>query len=322
MLWNARYDNATSEHVFTGRLLRLNGTAIQNKDVKILNETQVAMLQTNQTGFVEYRRHFDAGDETITYNVRVAFEGTDAQQATLNATTFDGTEYTVCTVTYFQFKPSANMTTVTVEPHATEVTVPIKSPEELQEEAQQAGSLSIWHEFFWWPPFYRFHMIYLLNSSPQFDVGIGIASSTLQGFQSFIDRISQYARDIVPDLFADYILGEMVAFVGALSGNLAIWTFAAAASIGIKLYLIWADSWNSVERLRTEYLAQIVSLMIEVGSFVAEFSLGNLIKAGVELAKGAKAAVWSILTLIANILLDICLFLNVIDSRLLELQGR
>jgi hypothetical protein len=159
LLWQVGYDNVTSEHVFTGELLMLNGTAVQNQDIKIfLNETLVTTLRTNETGFVEYRRHFDAGDETITYNVQATFEGTDAQQATLNSTTFDGEDYTVCTVTYFEYKPSANMTTVTIEPHATEVAVPIQSPEEMQQEAAKQG-LETWgpDSFSIFPPFFKLH---------------------------------------------------------------------------------------------------------------------------------------------------------------------
>lgn len=65
MLWDVRYDNATSEHVFTGRLLMSNGTAVPNQPVKLfLNETQVTTLTTNNSGLIEFRRHFDPGNES------------------------------------------------------------------------------------------------------------------------------------------------------------------------------------------------------------------------------------------------------------------
>jgi hypothetical protein len=161
---------------------------------------------------VEYRRHFDAGDETITYNVRVAFEGTDAQQATLNATTFDGTEYTVCTVTYFQFKPSANMTTVTVEPHATEVTVPVQSMEEIKANIIDLGWLKVWNEFGWWYPWYRAHARISLSISG-LDLWVHLGISPILPDQGVIEWSEDLAQ-----LFAslkDEAVTEMFIEVGA-----------------------------------------------------------------------------------------------------------
>jgi hypothetical protein len=219
LLWQVGYDNVTSEHVFTGELLMLNGTAVQNQDIKIfLNETLVTTLRTNETGFVEYRRHFDAGDETITYNVQATFEGTDAQQATLNSTTFDGEDYTVCTVTYFQYKPSANMTSVTVEPHATEVTVPIQSPEEMQQQAQDEQTLCIWPEFSWWYPWFKI----VAEVNVPFDLGTTTfrfelmplvfqqAAYVKSGEDALVDALIKIAASVAPDVLVGYFLGSFL----------------------------------------------------------------------------------------------------------------
>jgi len=50
---------------------------------------------------------------------------------------------------------------------------PPKTPEELQQEAEESGWLTIWHEFNWWFSWYRFHIVYILDGQQQFDVGIG-----------------------------------------------------------------------------------------------------------------------------------------------------
>jgi hypothetical protein len=68
LLWDVGYDNASSEHVFTGRLLKSNGTPINGQPVKlVLNDTQLTTLTTNSSGFVEFRRHFDPGNQSVNW---------------------------------------------------------------------------------------------------------------------------------------------------------------------------------------------------------------------------------------------------------------
>jgi hypothetical protein len=205
LLWDVSYDNSSSDHVFTGRLLTASGSPIGSRNVMIsLNETNVVNCTTYANGWFVFRRHFDAGESTITYNVQATFEGTDAHTATLNATAFDGENYTVCTVTYFSFKPSANTTTVTIEPHATEVTVPIQSPEEMQQEAEQSGALTIWHEFNWWYPWYRLHVRISIN--PIWDIGFNPLLPDEGSGPSF-DDIWEFFQGIFEEFAFDFIMG-------------------------------------------------------------------------------------------------------------------
>jgi hypothetical protein len=259
LLWQVGYDNVTSEHVFTGELLMLNGTAVQNQDIKIfLNETLVTTLRTNETGFVEYRRHFDAGDETITYNVQATFEGTDAHTATLNATSFDGENYTVCTVTYFSFKPSANMTTVTVEPHATEVVVPVESPEEMQKYAIDLGWLKVWGEFGWAYPFFRTHAKLSL-SLYGLDLGVHIGLNPIlpdEGVVEWSDDLAELFASLqqealnqmfieVGGLIAMYFSAKGLSLLGRVAQP---WLIAAAAAIMIAKFslqgVLLGRDWN------------------------------------------------------------------------------
>jgi hypothetical protein len=113
----------------------------------------------------------------------------------------------------------------------------------------------------------------------------------------------------------------MVAWAGAMSGNLLVWAVTAGISIAVKLGLLWAESWNSFEKLYTSYVAQLVSLMIEVGSFIAQFSLGHLTAIAGSLMK-LTSALWAVLTLIANILLDITFFMTIMDMRISQLSGQ
>jgi len=82
---------------------------------------------------------------------------------TLNATNLNEEIYIVCTTIYFGYLPTANMTWLTVEPQTAHVVTPTKTPEQSQQEAEQAGWLNIWHEFTWWYPWYRLHVEVNIN---------------------------------------------------------------------------------------------------------------------------------------------------------------
>jgi len=82
---------------------------------------------------------------------------------TLNATNLKEEIYIVCTTIYFGYLPTANMTWLTVEPQTAHVVTPTKTPEQSQQEAEQAGWLNIWHEFTWWYPWYRLHVEVNIN---------------------------------------------------------------------------------------------------------------------------------------------------------------
>lgn len=215
------------------------------------------------------------------------------------------------------------------DPDSTTVEAPPpKTPEEMQAEAEQEGWLQIWHEFTWYYPWYRFHIVYLLDGQyKEFDVGIGLiglfGGNSIIVTQHFLNRLGAYVQDIVGgviDIFTDYILGELAALVGAMSGNIWIWSIGVLASIAAKLALL-SLNWNSIESLRASYVAQWISIMIEVGTFIYEFSLGSLLKIAQGLVK-ITSVIWSLLTISANLLVDIVIFISMIDGRLAALGGR
>ena len=290
LLWDVSYDNSSSEHVFTGRLLRLNGTPVANQTVNVfLNETHVATLNTSDSGFIEYRRHFDSGTESLMYNVQATFEGTGAQQATLNAVTFDGTEYTVCTATCFQYKPSSNMTTVTIEPHATEVTVPVKSTEEMQQDATDSGWFSIYHEFSWWYPWYRMHVKMQVN--PTIDIGFnpllpGGETHDWSGLTLFANLGQQFVEQLIGDM-----LGLLVEYV--LAKGFSIWNWPAAVITfavkavyqGLLMARDWYDSGKMLASALVNFLVGIIAISTTLAKAFLEacFSI---------VAAGTMSALW------------------------------
>jgi hypothetical protein len=129
-----------------------------------LNNTRLdENLVTNATGHVTFTRNFNPGQDRVAYVVQVAFEGTGNHTTTLNATDFMDNPYPVCQTVQFTYRPSTNTTTIVVEPQATDVTGPSKTPEEMQREAEDEGWLTTWHEFTWWYPWYRMHFNFTMN---------------------------------------------------------------------------------------------------------------------------------------------------------------
>jgi hypothetical protein len=174
LFWVER-DNS-SRHIFHGKLVTTEGVAVQNQTIKAyLNDTQIETgLTTDENGCFTFERNFNPSDQKVTYTVQVAFEGTGNVTATLTATALDGTRYTVCQTTQFNHKPSANMTTIIVEPQATQVNAPAKTPEEIQQEAKQSPWFKIEPEFSWWFPWFRLHFkldVDLPQGNPKLDHG-------------------------------------------------------------------------------------------------------------------------------------------------------
>ncbi len=84
-LCNVYHGGVISEHVFSGRLLKSDSTPINSQPIKLfLDDTQVTTLTTNSSSYIEFRRHFDPGNESDTYNVQVTCDGSGGQSATQN----------------------------------------------------------------------------------------------------------------------------------------------------------------------------------------------------------------------------------------------
>jgi len=66
------------------------------------------------------------------YHIEAAYYGDNALNLTGLATLLNGTSYAVCTTLhYFGYKPSVNVTILTVEPQTTQTLKPEKTPEQV-----------------------------------------------------------------------------------------------------------------------------------------------------------------------------------------------
>jgi len=160
----------------SGSLL-YNGKAIANKQITLkVNGTAAASVNTSSSGcYTATLKLKPINNNATVYQLEAFFSGDNALNYTLNGVAPDGTEYALCTTLYYYgFKPSANTTTLTVNPKSTQLTTTTKTPEQLQAEAEQSGWFWVepWFSFFY--PWFRLHYrlsVNLPHGNPNLNYG-------------------------------------------------------------------------------------------------------------------------------------------------------
>ena len=158
-----------------------------------------------------------------------------------------------------------NYASLTVEPQATQLTAnsnttatqstaqipPPKTPEEMQQEAEQGGGLSVWHEFSWWYPWYRMHVRITLN--PTMDVGFnpvlpdeGLYTPSEDWYDFLFGAVQEFAYDFCMGMLK-IGLARVVTYL--LERPLPEWCAAVVAVTGfagalILLSLDWNNKWG------------------------------------------------------------------------------
>jgi hypothetical protein len=138
--------------------------------------------------------------QTSTYQIKAVFEGAGFKTSNLTVEDPYGRAYAVCTTLQWDFKSSSNSVTLTVEAPKTDATVsepaspeddvtvtqtpestivaapPPKTPEQMEQEAEESGWLTIWHQFLpiWEYPWYRLHLNFTINGATM-DIGFNPA---------------------------------------------------------------------------------------------------------------------------------------------------
>jgi hypothetical protein len=186
------------------------------------------------------------------------FEGDACSSATAYSKV-NGTDYAVCKTIQYGYKPSSNSTMLTVEPQATQVATTTKTPEQIQQEAQNSGWLSIYNEWSWWYPWYRMHIKIHIN--PTIDVGFnpilpGGESWFLENLDVFGAIVSEVLEDVTIDvvgLFVTYLVAKATSV-----WNPAVGVIAEAVKFFIQIGLLVAFNWNSKMELLAAAAVSII----------------------------------------------------------------
>jgi len=263
MLSNVSCDVGSTRHVVEG-WLRRNGTGagVDGKSVTVsVNDTRYGFT-TGQYGHFALDRDFPpVEDQNTTYAITALFEGDQPVNATAWANAMDGTCFAACTTTQFGYKPAFNSTSIRVEPPVTEKTVPTKSPEEMQKEAETDGGLMIWHEFSWWFPWYRCHLK-IKCTLPQGQLYMDYGWSPLPFGQTFecnavaaliindlANKVYGTGQQVLWDFVKGYIVGQFIQLVAsaALGKTVCGVVVAVLAYIGycaLETYNLYRNSGN------------------------------------------------------------------------------
>jgi hypothetical protein len=144
LLLNVSKEESGFDHTFSGCLLSYGEPVLYKKIRVFVNGSLEAVLSTDYPdGNFSLTLNLEPADNKLTtYNTQAVFDGDEPCSATAYGYTPNGTEYAVCTTVQYGFKPASNSTWLTVEPQSTQVMTPTKTPEELQQEAEQSGQLN------------------------------------------------------------------------------------------------------------------------------------------------------------------------------------
>jgi hypothetical protein len=290
-LWVERGLTDTAHTVYARLAEARDNSSISGQPIKLDVNGTVYSLTTYSNGCVTQPLSLVAvGGKATKYQIYAVFEGAGFKTRNLTITDPYGPDYPVCTTMQWDFKASQNSVTLTVEapktdvaapagnepptqsPEGTTVTIPpAKTPEQMQAEAEQSGGLIIWHEFTWWPPFYRLHFVGKYKSVTQMDVGIDLfgGDNSLFPDTPFKTNLENAFKSILSSIVIGMIIGEAAVW---LAGNIGPWTFAVAliSYIAYK-FLVLGVNWNSVEKLWQSLIANFISTIISAFGGLGKF---------------------------------------------------
>lgn len=215
-----------------------------------------------------------ADNQPTTYQIFAMFEGDENKTAVAYATTPNGTQVPVCTTMQFGFKPSANTVSLTVEPQSTTTTQQTKTPEQMQQEAEQSGGLTIWAEFSWSYPWFRLHVRASVN--PVIHIAFnpilpGGEIAEWNGLEFFNGLVNEVLQTIGIEA-----LGLILIYLGARYTSLtSFWAgiIAEALKIGLQGFLLM-PSWDNVDAMRAVSVMSFIMLVFaltDFGSIISNF---------------------------------------------------
>lgn len=213
--------DTSNVHVFYGKLENVHEEGGLQLTISV-NGSVYTWISTDEMGlFYLEMSLLPENDTATTYDIQIAFGGWMAGSVTSYHQTSNGT-YPVCTTIYSKYKPSCNVTRLTVSPPSTDTLTPTKTPEEMQAEAEEGGWLSIWHEFSWWYPWYRLRV--KINVNPTIDVGF---NPLLPFGETWNWEGLELFANVVAEIWDEVILDFMGVFISyTIAKGLSIWNWA------------------------------------------------------------------------------------------------
>jgi len=237
-------------------------------------------------GSCSVTRHIPAADNQPTnYQIEAIYNGDNALNLTLYGKTPDNTLCALCTMLqYYGYKPSTATATLTVEPQTTLLLMANKTPEQIQQEAMQNGTLSFWHEWSWWFPWYRMHFVCTYSGATAFDIGISLLpfGNTLQCMEWFMQTIISLLPKVSWKIVAGLATAEFLSLLASTSGAALI--LASLTTFSLKI-VSTSLAWNSIEDLISVWFGILIPTVVSL----VKNSLWDLFQTILDLMMAAKS---------------------------------
>jgi hypothetical protein len=249
------------EFTIYGKLGSENVGVADKQIIIKVNGTAVAVAETSHDGsFTVTLTLKPENNQPTSYQVEAIYYGDNVLNFTLYQAMPDGTKSPLfITLHYFGYKPAAATTWLTVEPQATHTLTPTKTPEQLQAEAEQSGWLSTWHEFTWWPPWYRLHV--------KVEIGPHMVHMALNPLlpggeiQEWTQNIPEFIIEAAKDVISSYLAGEIAFLIARYFGSPFLYLCFFLANNAWKS-LIFATQWNSPSGLKAIIVSSFISAFL------------------------------------------------------------
>jgi H+/gluconate symporter-like permease len=154
----------------------------------------------------------------------------------------------------------------------------------MQQEAENNGWLTIWHEFMWWYPWYRLHVQVFEVGQMMFDIGMSILP-----FGDVFDFAEEFHQ--IVEFFSERIIGPIVIpMIVAESVSIIAASASAGVDIAVLLVATWlakgaaiVAAWNDVGSLGSVFLGIFVPMF-----FTALTKGGDMLMTLLQLLDGVK----------------------------------
>jgi hypothetical protein len=266
LLLQAWRDPQGTGHTIYAQLVDGSGNSLgPNYTVTLTVNGTAYPLQTNGTGYVTLHLALQPGDTSAnTYQVMATFNGTNPRSASINASDPYGNQYAVCTTNQYDLLPSTNSSTLSVLLQATDAITAAETMEQVQQQAQNSGWLSVYSEWSWWYPWYRVHFVCKYNGTIAFDLGLSPLplADTFQVTNWFSNKIVAMLPTVSWKIVIGLATAEFFAQLAA-SGGPQFFVIALATSISLKISSTIL-AWDSVGGLTSVFFGIFVPTVVSL----------------------------------------------------------
>jgi len=221
-----------------------------------INDTVVGSQLTDNfegwRGYFSFVHDFPAVNNAgTTYTVSVSFNGTNAVSASATSITLGGSNYAMCTTIQYGNQPCSNSAMLTVDPQSTIAMISTKTPEEMQQEAEQSDWFRVEPEFSWCFPWFRLHYkldVDLPQGNPKLDHGwspLPFGESTNANSTVLASIMNDVTEGDDPEALALFFAALTVPLI--IQATTCYWAGCGPTAIGyaVVLYAAWLILFNA-----------------------------------------------------------------------------